>query len=154
MIKELVKVEIDDDYKNEAISLIENTIEEVLSNHNQSLSQNEKNKIKNLALDQVNVSVTSKANLRSLWVINTEDSIPLIIEKEPGAPTFGELLGIAAIPGKYMMRSNYTWTYNRENMENGIEKDAFENKVREMLLEDIETAAFYGALSYVGDEVG
>ena len=152
MIKEVVKVKLPDDLKNKAVNLIDETINKVMDTHGESISNKELSKIRNLTLDQINVNVTSRASLKSLWVLNIEQSIPVIVEKEIGMPELNELPSKDENKGLYKMKPNLTWTFNKDNLEDdGVSRRIFENTIIEMLFEDIETAAFYGALSCVGD---
>lgn len=152
MIKETVKVKLNDDYKSKALLLIDDTIEKVAELNGAVLERKDKSKIKNLALDQVNVNVSHRANCKTLWVFNIEDSLPILLEEEKSIPKMGALMPDSEQVGSYKMKPNLTWTFNRQNdSKGGINKKEFEKLALEMLLEDIETAAFYGALSYVDD---
>ncbi len=152
MIKETVAIKLTDEYKENALTLIDNTINKVSKLSGVELNDSDKRKIKNLTLDQINVNVSNKSNCKTLWVFNIESSVPVLLEKEKSLPKMGALIPESEQVGSYKMKSNLTWTFNKENDSNGgINKENFEKQVLHMLLEDIETAAFYGALSYVGD---
>lgn len=152
MIKENVEVKLGEDYKNKALLLIDETIDKVIELSGANLEDKDKKKIRNLTLDQVNVNVSHKANCKTLWVFNIENSLPILVEEEKGIPKMGALVPDSEQVGSYKMKPNLTWTLNRNNdSEDGVDKVGFENLVLQMLLEDIETAAFYGTLSYVGD---
>lgn len=147
MIKEVVRVKIDEEYKESVFAKIEETAIKVASKHNKTLSEKELKKIRNLSLDQANVNVTHKANLKTLWVINIESSIPVVVEREKSLISLGGL--IKAPEGSfYKMKSNFTWEVKKSNDGNGgVTKEEFEKQVLEMFLEDVETASFYGTLS-------
>lgn len=152
MIKESVKIKLSEKYKNEALLLIDETIDKVSESNGATLDTKDKRKIRNLTLDQVNVNVSHRANCKTLWVFSIEDSLSVIVEREESLPKMGALMPDDEQVGSYKMKPNLTWTFNRENdSDDGVGKEDFESKTLEMLLEDIETAAFYGTLSYVGD---
>lgn len=152
VIKEVVKVKLSEDYKDKALSLIDETIDKVSELSGTSLENKDKRKIRNLTLDQVNVNVSHRANSKTIWVFNIENSLPIVVEREENLPKMGALVNEDEQVGSYKMKPNLTWTFNRENdSDDGINRKEFEKLVLEMLLEDIETAAFYGTLSYVGD---
>lgn len=145
-MKEVVRVKLTDEYKERAMKLIDDTMDVVASKFNYNLSDKDKVTIKNLSLDQVNVNITSRAKLKTMWVFDTEKYIPVIVEKENG--TGGLLSAIGE--GAYLMRPNLSWTFKKSNIKkNGISQKEFEKKVLRLLLEDFETAAFYGTLSFV-----
>lgn len=155
MIKEIVKVKLTEEYKENALSLIEDTIDRVLMVHKVVLDNKERRAIKNLSLDQLNINVTNRINSKTLWVFNIEDCLPVIVEREKSLPKMGSLLQDKKEKGSYKMKPNLTWTLNRKNNnDEGLNREEFEETVLNMLLEDLETAAFYGALSHVGDEGG
>lgn len=148
MIKEIIEIKLKDEFKDKALNLIDETIDKVAKAYGSSLSDKDKRKIKNLALDQVNVNVSHRANSKTLWVFNVENNLPILVEKDKGLPKMGPLIQ-ENNNATYQMKPNLTWTLSKDN--DGFSQDEFEEKVLEMLLEDIETAAFYGVLSYVGD---
>lgn len=149
MIKETAKVRMSEDFKEEAFNIIDETINKVSKSHRKKLSRKEKNKVRNLTLDQINVNITSKANMKTLWVLNIESSIPVVIEKEKDFMMFGAFIEDPNTKRNYYkMKPNWIWTVKKENCDDGgITKEEFEEKIKTMLLEDIETAAFYGTLS-------
>lgn len=149
MIKETVRVRINEDFKKKAFELIDETIEKVLKSHRKILTPKEKTKVKNLTLDQINVNTTQKSNMKTLWVLNIESSIPVIVEREKALVILGGIIGDTnSKKNYYKVKPNWTWTIKKENCEDGgLTKEEFEDEIKTMLLEDIETAAFYGALS-------
>lgn len=150
MIKETVKIKLTEDYKQSALSLIDNTINKVANANNKKLNDAEKRKIKNLTLDQINVNVTSKVNAKTLWGFNIEQSLPVIVERDEKTARLGNLVEDEKNNGLYQMKPNLTWTFSRKNKE-GLSRQEFEKTVLDMFFDDVETAAFYGALSFVGD---
>lgn len=154
MIKELVGVKITDDFKKEIMNVIDDTINKVIVKSGKSIESKEINKVRNLSLDQINVDVTTRANLKTLWVINIENDIPIIVEKDKGFPSLTEINSSGSKNGAYKMKPNLTWTYSKDNLDEGLNIEEFQNKVLSMLLEDAETAAFYGTMSCVDDVNG
>lgn len=147
MIRELVQVKMSKEYKDEIVDLVNKTIDTVAKKHNYELTSCEKNKVKNLCFDQVNIHISERSRAKTFWTFDTERSIPIVIEKEESQPKLDS--DSKRKTGSYKMKPNLTWTYSKKNNnEGGVEKEIFEERVREMLLEDFETAAFYGALSY------
>lgn len=152
MIKETIKIKLDDNYKEKALTLIDDTIQKVSELNNSVLSDKDKRTIRNLTLDQVNVNVSQKASCKTLWVFSIESSLSVLVEREESVPRLGALVPGEKEIGSYQMKPNLTWTLSKSNDKNeGLNRKSFEEMSLEMLLEDIETAAFYGALSYVGD---
>lgn len=153
MSKEVVKVKLTNEFKENALSMIKETIDRVLSAHEVNLSIKEKRKIKNLALDQLNVNVTNRINSKTLWVFNIENSIPVIVERDStNKLKMGAIVAEKRQRETYKMKPNLTWSLSKKNnKDDGLTKKKFEEKVLSMILEDLETASFYGALSYVGD---
>lgn len=156
MAKEIVKIKMDEEFKEKALQSIEDTIEKVLTVHNVELKPKEKRSIKNFSLDQLNVNVTNRINSKTLWVFNIESSVPVIVERSKDIPKFGGILPEGKNVGKFTMNTNGSWSLAKkskkgkgENAEEGLNKKDFEKIVLKMLLEDLETAAFYGTLSYV-----
>lgn len=154
MIKELVGVKITDEFKEELINVIDDTINKVIAKSGTSVSNRKLNKVRNLSLDQINVDVSTRANLKTLWVINIENDIPIIVEKDKGFPNISEINSNGSKGGAYKMKPNLTWTYSKDNLDDGLNSKQFQDKVLSMLLEDAETAAFYGAMSCVDDRNG
>lgn len=145
--KEIEEIKIPSEFKTKALKLIDDTIEVVTNKFGADLSEQEKTTIRNLSLDQINVNVGVRANLKYMWVFDTEETLPVIVEKEhPEDGLFSEKEDEKA----YSMKPNLSWTYNKSNVEKeGLSKQEFHEKALRVLLEDFETAAFYGALSYV-----
>lgn len=138
-MRKTIDIKLTDEYKEEVMNLIDDTIEKVIKREHASLSAADKRKIKNLALDQVNVNVTARSKLKSLWVFDSADCLTMIVEpdRKNKVKKGGHI--------KYTMRPNLTWLYGSE----GITRKEFEERALEMLAEDVETAAFYGTLSYI-----
>lgn len=152
MIKETVKIKLDDNYKEKALSLIDETIQKVSDFSGSELSDKDKRTIRNLTLDQINVNVSQKASCKTLWVFSIEESLAVLVESEESIPRLGALVPDEKETGSYLMKPNLTWTLSKSNDKaEGISRKSFEEISLTMLLEDIETAAFYGTLSYVGD---
>lgn len=156
MTKEVVKVKMDEEFKEKALQSIEDTIEKVLTVHNVKLKPKDKRSIKNFSLDQLNVNVTNRINSKTLWVFNIESSVPVIVERAKDIPKFGGIVPEGKNVGKFTMNTNGSWALTKNSKktkgadnEEGLNKKGFENTVLNMLLEDLETAAFYGTLSYV-----
>ena len=148
MIRELIHVKLDKEYKDEVFQLVEDTIDKVAKEHRVKLTEKEKRQIKNLSFDQVNIHVSGKARAKTFWVFDTEECLPLIIEKERAKAPFDG--NTSKKDGSFKMKPNLTWTFNEENNKNGgITEAKFNEKVLKMLKEDFETASFYGALSFV-----
>lgn len=153
MTKEIVRIKLTDEFKEEAMDLIKNTIKKVLNVHGVELSAKEKRAIKNFSLDQLNVNVTNRINSKTLWVFNIENSIPVLVERDKGIPKLGNLISKSKEKGTYLINSNLTWSISKKNDDKGgLSREEFEKAVLDMTLEDLETAAFYGTLSYVGDK--
>mgnify|MGYP000847702131 CR=1 FL=1 len=147
-MRKTMKIKLTKEYKEKALNLIDKTIDKVADKFNYELSNKEKSIIKNLSLDQINVNVTSRAKLKTMWVFDTEEYLPVIVEKEHD---YG-MLSSNTEEGTYLMNPNLSWTFNKANIKKGgISYEEFENKVLELLLEDFETASFYGTLSYVSE---
>lgn len=148
MIRETVKIKLTESYKKEAMELIDDTIKLVSNKYGVQLNDKEHKKIKNLSLDQINVNISYRNKCKTLWVFDTEDSIPIIVEKEA---SFKDPVKYSLDKGSYRILTNLTWTFNSKNLKDGtgITHDEFEKEVLKMLLEDFETAAFYGVLSYI-----
>lgn len=150
MAKESVEIKMTDEFKETVLSLIDKTIEKVLDAKGVQLSNNEIKKLKNLALDQINVHVTSKINNKNLWNFNTENSLSVLLERESKTHKMGSIVSGKKETGYYTMKPNSTWCFSeKDTTGKGYTKDEFEKKVLQMFLEDVETASFYGAISYV-----
>lgn len=151
MIKETLNVEIPKGYKEKAAKILDDTIEDVLEKQNASLTNNEKRKIKNLSLDQVNINVSQRSKSKSMWVFDTETHIPIPVRTEKKLKS-AEKHSTANPNEKYFkIKNNLSWTYQTTNAksEEGMDKKEFEDTILRILLEDFETATFYGTLSYV-----
>lgn len=151
MIKETVQIPLTEEFKEKVESLIDSTLEKVFNSSSNKVSSTDKKKVKSLALDQVNVSVTNKINSKTLWVFNIEKNLSVIVERDPNIPRMGAIVKGAKQPGFYIMKPNLSWTLAKNDTGSGFTEEEFKKKVLCMLLEDIETAAFYGALSFIGD---
>lgn len=150
MIRETIKIKLTKEYKQEAMDLIDDTIDRVSDKFKFCLSEKDRRKIKNLSLDQVNINISQKNNSKTLWIFDTEEYIPIIVEKEEGLPKMGLLFQNESNVGCYKMKPNLTWTFNKANCKKcGVTHEEFEGEVLKMLLEDFETASFYGTLSYI-----
>ena len=146
MIRKTEKIKLQADYKAKAMSVIDKTINSVAVKQRYELSEQEKRKIKNLSLDQVNMNITHKAKAKTIWVFDVEDHLPVIVETED----ISKLKAIDKDTRSYKMRPNLSWTYNRKNTnEGGVSYEEFVSENLRILMEDFETAAFYGAFSYV-----
>lgn len=152
MIKEIIEFNLSEEYKEKALLIIDETIDKVSDVHGVELDAKSKRMIKNLALDQVNVNISHRANSKTLWVFNIESNLSVLLEREETLPKLGALVPDAEAEGSYKMRPNLTWTFSKANdSDGGVSKESFRQQSLNMLLEDMETAAFYGTLSYVGD---
>lgn len=147
MIRNTVNVKLTEEFKQQAIKLIYDTIEETLIKSNKEIPTKEKNKIKNLSLDQVNIDVAHKNKLKAMWVFDTEDYIPILlfVDKDLEQTYLKENLDDKV----FFMEANGDWKVKKK-VKNGVTKKEFEETVLKMLLEDFETASFYGTLSYIG----
>lgn len=151
MIKETIQIPLTEEFKEKAQALIDSTLEKVFNSSSNKISSADKKKVKNLALDQVNVSVTNKINSKTLWVFNIEKNLPVIVERDPSVPRMGAIVKGTKQVGFYTMKPNLSWTLTKTDNGASFTEEEFKEKVLSMFLEDIETAAFYGALSFVGD---
>jgi len=153
MIRETLKVKLTDEFKKKAMDKIDETINYVSKRHNVELNAKEKLKIKNLSLDQVNINISQRTKSKTIWVFDTEPYVPVTVEVQDELSPIRSFLSKNKNSNFYQMRSNLSWTFNEENAQNeGITHQQFEDKVLEILLEDFETASFYGTLSYVTEE--
>lgn len=153
MIRETLKVKLTDEFKKKAMDKIDETINYVSKRHNVELNAKEKLKIKNLSLDQVNINISQRTKSKTIWVFDTEPYVPVTVEVQDELSPIRSFLNKNKNSNFYQMRSNLSWTFNEENAQNeGITHQQFEDKVLEILLEDFETASFYGTLSYVTEE--
>lgn len=151
MIRHTTRVKLPDGFKKQAIKLIDDTIDSVLYKKNATLTNREKIKIKNLSMDQVNVNVSNRNKSKTIWVFDTEDCIPVPVKVDSKLGNFDKFLHENPEANYYAPETNLTWTFKKSNSDNGvgITKKEFEEKVLKTLLEDFETAAFYGALSFI-----
>jgi len=150
MIKEIIKVKLTTEFKKQAMDKLDETIENVLEKRNAKLTPQEKRKIKNLSLDQVNVNVSQRSKCKTMWVFDTENYIPVPVKVESKLKSIEECLKTNPNANYFKIQSNLTWTFKKSNSKNmGVTKEEFENEVLKILIEDFETAAFYGVLSYV-----
>lgn len=153
MIRETLKIELTDEFKEKAMDEIDKTINYVSKRHNVELSAKEKLKIKNLSLDQVNINISERTRSKTIWVFDTETYVPVTVEVQDELSPISNFLKENENSNFYQIRSNLSWTFNDKNAQNeGMTHQQFEDKVLEILLEDFETAAFYGTLSYVTEE--
>ena len=145
MINTVIHIPLTPTFKKEAMEIINSTIDKVLTRHNSTLSDKDKKKIKNLSLDQINVNVTHKSKLKTIWVFDTEDNLPVVlhIDENISLPDNPEIHA-------YKLRSNGEWEIDLDNEESLNKKD-FESAVLKYLISDFETASFYGTLSYMDD---
>lgn len=150
MTRDIIKIKLTKEYKEKALQIINDTIENVYSKYNVTLTETDKRKIKNLTLDQVNINVSIKAKTKTFWIFDTENCLPVVVETEENKPSMGQLVATKIQTGFYVIKPNLVWTFVKKNVDGtGLNKKKFEEKVLEMLLEDFQTSAFYGALSYV-----
>lgn len=150
MIRETVHIELKKEYKEMVFELVDSTINKVAETHNEKITEANKRTIKNLCFDQVNIHVSSRAKSKTIWIFDTEECIPIIVERETTQPELNAKTGKKKGTGSFVMKPNLTWTYNScNNKKGGMSKKKFEERVLEMLAEDFETAAFYGTLSYI-----
>lgn len=150
MNSQIVKVKITDDFKKEAMQILYDTIEKVLYKKKTSLNDNDKIKIKNLTLDQINVNISHRNRTKTMWVFDVENFIPVIVKTPKKKGNINEYIK-SNNDNYFHMQSNLNWTFKKENQEFGKTYEEFEEQVLETLLEDFETAAFYGTLSYVNE---
>ena len=151
MIKETLHVKMPKGYKEKAMKILDDTINNTVNNKNKEITESEKRKIKNLSLDQVNINISQRTKTKSMWVFDTESHIPVSVrseEKLGGAERHSEINPEEKL---FKMKNNLSWTYQttNKNSEEKKNKKEFNETVLNLLLEDFETAAFYGTLSYV-----
>lgn len=151
MIKETLYVKMPEGYKDKALNILDETINKIVDKKNKTITESEKRKIKNLSLDQVNINISQRIKSKSMWVFDTETHIPVSVrseEKLGGAENHSESNPEDKL---FKMKNNLSWTYQttNKNSEDKMNKDEFNETVLNLLLEDFETAAFYGTLSYV-----
>lgn len=150
MIKETIKVKLTTEFKKQAMDKLDETIENVLDKKNTKLTPQEKRKIKNLSLDQVNVNVSQRSKCKTMWVFDTESYIPVTVKVESKLQSIEECLKTTPNANYFKIQNNLIWTFKKANSKDmGVTKEEFENEVLKILIEDFETAAFYGVLSYV-----
>lgn len=150
-MKDTIQIKLTPAYKEQAVNIINQTIQQVAKRFNCNLNEQDIRKIRNLSLDQININVSQKTKSKTLWIFDAEDMLPMVIEKEDNIVNFG-LIGQSEteLTGAYSMNPNLSWTFNKANLnKGGLTRKEFEDEVLKMLLEDFETAAFYGALSYI-----
>lgn len=153
MIKETITVDMSEDFRKKAMKVLDKTIEDVLVKKNATLTNKEKRKIKNLSLDQVNINMSQRGKSKSMWVFDTELSIPVSVRTEKKLIS-AHIHSLKNPEMKYFKeQNNLTWTYetSNANSEEGLNRSEFCEVILRSLLEDFETAAFYGVLSYVED---
>jgi len=153
MKKEIVRIELTEEYKKEAINLINSTIEYVLKKQKCKLNDYEKLKIKNFSLDQINVNISNKSRSKTMWIFDAEENVPVIVCKEKKLKAINVEVQENENCKFYKINTNLTWDFSKDNHNNGgITHEEFKKRILELLLEDFETAAFYGTLSYVNDK--
>lgn len=145
MKKRITKhIEMSDEFKKSVIDEMNATMDKAAASNHVTLTPKERQFIMNRAFDQLNRHISHKAKMKTLWVFDIEETIPVIVDMldKPKALQ-------AAPKGAYKMRPNLSWMYSEEFIDNeGVDEEEFERIVLEMLKEDAETAAFYGALSF------
>lgn len=140
-------VKMSDEFKKDVMEEMNRSIDKVLSRNNADITNEERKFIINRALDQLNIHISDKAKMKTLWVFDAEPDIPVrvdVLDKGMGRGLIGDTVD----DRKYKMRHNLSWTLSKDN-DDGVSSKEFEEIVRTMLKEDAETAAFYGALSFV-----
>lgn len=153
MIRETVKVKLTKEFKEQAMNKLDETIELVLNKKNVELKEKDKRKIKNLSLDQVNINISQRSRSKTMWVFDTENSIPIPVKIESKLKSVEEHLQNNPDANYYTMQSDLVWLLKTPNgeTEEGLTHEQFEKEVLKILLEDFETAAFYGTLSYIDE---
>lgn len=153
MIKETIKVKLTKEFKEQAMNKLDETIESVLSKKNVKLSEQDKRKIKNLSLDQVNINISQRNKSKTMWVFDTENSVPVPVRTENKLKSAEEYLKTNPDANYYTIQSNLIWLFKTSNgkTKEGLTHEQFEKEVLKMLLEDFETAAFYGTLSCINE---
>ena len=150
-MKDTIQIKLTPAYKQQAVDIINKTIKHVAKKFNCDLNEQDIRKIRNLSLDQINISQKTKS--KTLWIFDAEDVLPIVIDRKDSKANLG-LIGQLENEsvGAYTMNPNLTWTFSKNITENSLNQEEFEKEVLKMLLEDFETAAFYGALSYITEE--
>lgn len=146
MIRSTSNIKLTSEFKEKALNLINDTIEETLNKSQVSLEKKEKTKIKNLSLDQINIDVAHRNKLKAMWVFDTEEFIPIMLFVDKRLTE--AYLKDNPDDKVYYMEPNGDWKMIKDDKD-GVDKKEFEETVLQMLLEDFETAAFYGTLSYM-----
>ena len=150
-MRKIVKVKLSKEFKGKAMKVLNDTIDTIACKYNVTLTDGEKRQIRNLSLDQINVNITHKSKSKTIWVFDAEETLPVIVE-------FDETKASTALDKSnqkrmYKMKPNLTWYYESEKKKpEGLTESEFEAENLKMLLEDFETAAFYGALSFITEE--
>ena len=153
MVRKTIHIELSDEYKARAMELMSSTIDNVAKKYNFELTNKEKKKIINLSLDQVNLNTTSKAREKTMWVFDAECSLPVVVEFENKYKDLNPKTGGVTQGLSFKMKPNLSWAYNKNNSnEGGLLYEKFVEENLKLLMEDFETAAFYGAFSYVSED--
>ena len=86
-----------------------------------------------------------------MWVFDTETHIPIPVRTENKLKSAEKHSSANPDDRYFKVKNSLSWTYQTTNAksEESINRKEFEDTVLEKLLEDFETAAFYGTLSYV-----
>lgn len=136
-----------EDYKQKAMTKVEEVAKKVAKTKNKPIDEKTVLRLRNLTLDQINVVISSKVKSKVLWVFDSEDFLPTSVQGTENNPMqMGLFSGTTLEKDYYRLKSNSTWEKTKDSSD--LSKQEFEEKVLDMLLEDFETAAFYGALSY------
>ena len=143
MSTKTIYIPLTEEFKKEAVDIVNETIEKTAKEKNVVLDLSQKRKIRNLSLDQINVNVTHKNSLTNLWVFSDASYFPVIIT------TNKKDIPEDSNKNVYRLKSNGTWEIADHKL--SMNKKRFEASVLRYLIKDFETAAFYGTLSYWGE---
>jgi len=151
MTREVLNVKMTGEFKAKVFNEIEKTINYALKKNDVELQEKERKKIKNLTLDQVNVHISQKMKSKSMWVFDAEKYIPVTVEVEKTLAPVKLHAKENSEDKLFRMENNLSWSYSRKNKnhEDSMNYEEFERKVLDILIEDFNTASFYGTLSYV-----
>lgn len=145
MRKRITKhVKLTSEFKESVVKEMNDSIDLVCERNHVKLTDEERKFIMNRAFDQLNKHMSHKARMKTLWVFDIEDTLPVIVDLKDKPKGL-----LDDTEGAYKMRPNLSWMYSKDFIDNGgVDEPEFERIVLEMLKEDAETAAFYGALSF------
>lgn len=133
-MKQIVNVPLEDEHKETVEEIITQTIKGVFEKNDKPLTAKKLRELKASTYDHINNHVTDSVGLKHTWNMSIADSIPVLINAKSAINS----------NSRFEFLTNARWVSDSDSP---LSVQEFKERVVELFLSDVETAAFYISFS-------